>query len=62
MQLIEKLKEEVFILNKKLELIRLNPADLESIIDMDKGTVMRQICDEEDAEIVDDNPFESNKA
>lgn len=43
MQLIEKLKEEVFMLNKKLELIRLNPENVESIINMDNHFVMQQI-------------------
>jgi len=43
MQLIEKLKEEVFMLNKKLELIRLSPENVESIINMDNHFVMQQI-------------------
>ena len=35
MKLIEKLKEEVFLMNKKMELIKLNPTDFDAIIDMD---------------------------
>ena len=40
--------EEVFMLNKKLELIRLNPENAEQIINMDNQYVMQKIMDEKD--------------
>lgn len=39
MNLIEKLKKERFILKKKLDLIKLNPEDLESILEMDNSVL-----------------------
>lgn len=54
MKLIEKLKEEVFIFNKKLELIKLNPQDLDSIINMDNETVMKNIVDDDEDEGAED--------
>lgn len=46
-RLIEKLKEEAFFLNKKLELIKMNPNELDTIFKMDKVSLMnKNITDE----------------
>lgn len=56
-RLIEKLKEEAFYLNKKLELIKMNPDELDSIFKMDKDALMQK-----QDEIKDDRmPYELNK-
>ena len=47
MQLIHKLKEEVYILNKKLEFIRENPEELQSILNMDTVSIKKLFFNED---------------
>jgi len=56
-RLIEKLKEEAFFLNKKLELIKMNPDELDLIFKMDRDALMQKHDEIKDERM----PFELNK-